>query len=92
MTSQYPSAGYTITIRLEYTNNVGMLGKITTGIGESGDDITAVDLVRTSRGKITRDITLNAQNSDHGQEIAKHLRKLSDIRVVAVSDPLFYSI
>ena len=89
MTSQYPLAGYTITIRLEYKNNVGMLGKITTSIGDSGGDITAVDLVRTSRGKITRDITLNAHNSDHGQEIAKHLRKLSGIRVVAVSDPIF---
>jgi malate dehydrogenase (oxaloacetate-decarboxylating) len=74
---------------LEYTNKVGMLGKVTTNIGEAGGDITAVDLVRSTRGRITRDITLTVQNSDHGQEVVKHLRKLSGVRVIAVSDPTF---
>ena len=89
MASQYGASGYTLTIRLEYTNDVGMLGKITTHIGEAGGNITAVDHVRTSRGKITRDITLSAHNLDHGQDIAKDLRKLPGLRVVAVSDPNF---
>ncbi len=89
MAQQYHTPGYTITVRLEYTNNVGMLGKVTTHIGEVGGDITAVDLVRSSRGRIVRDLTMNVQDSDHGQDIVGSLRKLPSTRVIAVSDPTF---
>ena len=59
MSQQYRAPGYKIAVRPEYTNNVGMLGKVTTHIGEVDGDITAVDLVRSSRGRIVRDLTMN---------------------------------
>jgi malate dehydrogenase (oxaloacetate-decarboxylating) len=63
---EYRTLGYTVTVRLEYTNNVEMLGKVTTHIVGTGGDITSVDLVRSSRGRIVRDLTINAGDSDHG--------------------------
>ena len=86
---QYKTVGYTVTIRLEYANKVGMLGRVTTAIGEVGGDITGVDLVRVGRGRIARDITLNVQDTQHGQEIAKYLRKIPGVQVAAISDPTF---
>ena len=46
------SIGYTVTIRAAYPNRVGMLGKITSTIGEVGGDISAVDIVESRRGAV----------------------------------------
>jgi len=43
-TTLSPSESYSITMRLEIQNKVGMLGKVTTAIGTAGGDIGAVDL------------------------------------------------
>src|SRR4030042_1263838 len=41
--------GYTLTIRAAYPNRVGMLGKITSAIGEEGGDIGAIDIYQSRR-------------------------------------------
>src|SRR6266581_4153273 len=51
MTSLTPSAGYTLTLRVNLKNIPGTLGRLTTAIGRSGGDLGAVDLVE-HRGKI----------------------------------------
>ncbi len=84
----YPEYGYTITIRLEYPNRIGMLGVITTAVGETGADITAVDLVRTRRHRIVRDLTIGVMNIEHGQRVAQVLRK-AGAKIIAFSDPSF---
>ncbi len=84
----YPEYGYTVTIRLEYPNRIGMLGVITTTVGETGADITAVDLVRTRGKRIVRDLTIGVTNIEHGQRVARELRK-AGARIVAFSDPSF---
>lgn len=60
-----PSPSYTITLRLEIVNQVGMFGKIATAIGEVGGDVGAVDIVRVGKGVIVRDITVNTRNEEH---------------------------
>ena len=40
-----PSASYSLTIRAAIKNRPGMLGLLTSAIGEAGGDIRAVDLV-----------------------------------------------
>ena len=57
-----PSPGYTLIVRCIIQNKVGMLGKVTTAIGEAGGDIGAVDLVEFQKGKFIRDITIRARN------------------------------
>ena len=61
MTNRYPAVAYGITARLEYANRPGMLGKITSAIGEVGGDISAVDLVQSTREVIARDFAVNAR-------------------------------
>ena len=84
----YPEYGYTVTIRLEYTNRIGMLGVITTAVGDTEADITAVDLVRTRGKRIVRDLTIGVMNIEHGQRVAVALRK-AGAKVIALSDPSF---
>ena len=66
-----PSASYSITMRLEIQNRLGMLGKVASAIGEAGGDIGAVDLSGHGEGTVIRDVTVRARGSSHAQEIVK---------------------
>ena len=43
-----PSASYSLTVRVAIRNRSGMLGRVTSAIGEAGGDIGAVDIVRST--------------------------------------------
>ncbi|GBD11509.1 NAD-dependent malic enzyme [bacterium HR23] len=89
MPAKEPEVTYSITVRAEYPNRPGMLGRITTAIGEVGGDIGAVDLVHSSRAVMVRDFTINARDTQHAQEIVKAVRKVPGVRVVHWSDRVF---
>ncbi|MCI0546333.1 MAG: NAD-dependent malic enzyme [Candidatus Rokubacteria bacterium] len=87
--SNRPTAGYSLTVRLRIDNTPGMLGRVTSAIGEAGGDIGAVDLVEAGKGVITRDISFKASDEEHGERITEGLRKLPGVTVVNVSDRTF---
>ncbi len=84
-----PVAGYTITVRAQYPNKPGMLGRLATTIGEAGGDIGAVDLVRTNSIRIVRDITVGARDNEHGRCIVEALRSMKGVVIRRVTDPVF---
>ncbi len=84
-----PSASYSLTVRLEIRQRPGMLGRVTSAIGDAGGDIGAVDLVETTRERVIRDITFSARDSEHGQQIVNRLRPIAGVRVLNVSDRTF---
>ncbi len=84
-----PSASYSLTVRVEIRQRPGMLGRVTSAIGGAGGDIGALDLVETTRERVVRDITINARDSEHGQEIVNSLRGVAGVRVINVSDRTF---
>ena len=84
-----PSASYSLTIRAAIKNRPGMLGRLTSAIGEAGGDIRAVDLVELVKDIIVRDFTINARDEQHGHEIVAAIRRVEGIRVVSVSDRTF---
>ena len=83
------SATYSITLRAQYSNKPGMLGLIASTIGEAGGNIGGVDLVRTNRSSIVRDITCGARDDEHGRYIMDAVRKLKGVTIRSVSDPTF---
>src|SRR5229473_5915286 len=84
-----PSASYSLTMRVQIANKPGMLGKVTSAIGEAGGDIGAIDLVEAGAQFITRDISCNASDEGHGQRITAAVKALSDVTVKNVSDRTF---
>lgn len=66
-----------------------MFGRIATVIGEQGGDIGAVDIVRTGKGFVVRDFTVNARDEIHEREIVDALKKVSGVRVLHVTDRTF---
>jgi malate dehydrogenase (oxaloacetate-decarboxylating) len=89
MTTSVPSASYSLTVRLEIENKPGMLGKVTSAIGKASGDIGAVDLVEMTGGRVLRDITIKASDSQHGLDIIERLRGLAGVRVANISDRTF---
>ena len=77
---------YAITVRLRYSNQRGMLGQITTAIGDADGMIGAVDIVNSKGDSITRDFTINANDDEHGKAIVDALQHVDGVQVVTVSD------
>jgi malate dehydrogenase (oxaloacetate-decarboxylating) len=88
-TTLQPSASYSQTLRLKINNKPGMLGKVTSLIGEQGADIGAVDIAGFEKDFIVRDITVNVRDDSHGEAVVKALKSMKDIEVVHVSDRTF---
>ncbi len=84
-----PSESYSITMRLEIANKVGMLGEVTTTIGNAGGDIGALDLSGHGKGIVMRDITVRANGIAHAQEIINAVKKVPGVRIINVSDRTF---
>jgi malate dehydrogenase (oxaloacetate-decarboxylating) len=84
-----PSASYSFTLRVEFPHRVGSLAKILTTVGDAGGMIGAVDIVRMGQQTTCRDITVNARDSEHGQQVVKVVEGLPEVTVVNVSDRTF---
>ena len=84
-----PSPSYSITIRIEIENRIGMFAEIATVISEAGGDLGSVDIVRVEKGSVVRDITVNARDERHEKEIVKSLRDVPGAKVLRVMDRTF---
>jgi len=84
-----PSASYSMTLRVEFPHRAGSLGKILMSLGEAGGLVGAVDIVRMGQETSIRDITVNARDSEHGQQIVRTVEELPEVRVVNTSDRTF---
>ena len=84
-----PSPSYSITIRVEIENRIGMFAKIATAIGSAGGDMGAVDIVRVEKGKIVRDITANARDEEHEKSIVRAIKTVAGVKVLRVTDRTF---
>ena len=94
MTRRSPAAslkggGYAMTVRIEYGDKPGMLGRVASAIGAAQGDIGAVDLVDVGHGRMTRDITVGARDSDHARVIIESLKAVPGLVVRSASDQVF---
>ncbi len=84
-----PSPSYSITLRLEIENRIGKFAQIATVLSLAGGDLGSVDIVRVEKGKIIRDITVNARDAEHEKAIAQAIKEIGGIRVIRVMDRTF---
>jgi len=80
---------YTLTLRCQIENRPGMLGRLTTSIGEVGGDIGAIDIVRAERSLLVRDITVRVQDEQHGESLVSMINGVPGVQVLQVSDRVF---
>jgi len=80
---------YSILIRLEIDNVIGKFAQIAVAIGTAGGNLGAVDIVRVERGKIIRDVTVDARDADHEREIVRAIKAVGGVKVVRTMDRTF---
>ena len=86
--SPTPSAQYSLTIRVEIEDVPGMLGKVAGAIGDAGAVIGPIDLVEANGG-LVRDITVDANDPDHWDDIVAAINAIEGAQVVDTTDRTF---
>lgn len=87
--AQIPSPSYSITIRAEIENRIGKFSQIANAISLTGGDLGAIDIVRAEKGKVVRDITVNARDERHEKQIVASIRGIDGVKVLRVTDKTF---
>lgn len=89
--SKIPTPSYSITIRVSIDNRIGMFAKLATAISTAGGDLGAIDIVKAEKGRIIRDVTVNARDEEHEKQIVNEIRKVDGVDVLRVFDRTFTS-
>ncbi len=84
-----PSAQYRLNIRVEIDDSPGLLGRVTSAIGEAGGMVGAVDPVEVESGHSLRDIVVDAAGPEHWETILAAIDALEGARVVDRIDRTF---
>ncbi len=89
MVTLTPNPSFSLTVRVQLPNQVGMLATLTRAIGEAGGNIGQIDLVEQTMRWLVRDITIDAYSTEHAETVVTAIKALDSIRVMSVSDRTF---
>ncbi|GAB4487126.1 MAG: NAD-dependent malic enzyme [Thermodesulfovibrionales bacterium] len=84
-----PSPSYSITVRVEIENRIGKFSQIASAVSMVGGDLGAIEIVRVEKGKIVRDVTVNARDDQHEKKIVGAIREIDGVKVLRVMDQTF---
>jgi malate dehydrogenase (oxaloacetate-decarboxylating) len=84
-----PNPGYAITVRVQAPAAAGMIGDLTTAIGNAGGVVTALDVVESHADRLVVDVTCNASDAEHADTIVATLAEVPGVSVRKVSDRTF---
>ena len=83
------SPGYGITIRVEGPPSAQPVAEVTAAITQAGAAITALDVVESFIDRIVIDVTCNAINEEHAEDISAAISSNPELTVRKVSDRTF---
>ncbi|RZT86133.1 malate dehydrogenase (oxaloacetate-decarboxylating) [Pseudonocardia sediminis] len=84
-----PGPGYAITARVDAPATSTSAGDLTAAVGVVGGVVTAFDVVEAKTDSIVVDISANARNTDHVEEIKDAIDALEGFSVRKISDRTF---
>ncbi|MDB9375317.1 malic enzyme-like NAD(P)-binding protein [Nodularia sphaerocarpa] len=89
MTKLTPNSSFSVTMRLQIPNRVGMLASVMQAIASTGGNLGQIDLIEQTRHESTRDITVDAASTEHAETIVQAVKVLPDITLLSVHDRTF---
>jgi malate dehydrogenase (oxaloacetate-decarboxylating) len=87
--SATPSAQYRLTIRVRLDDSHGILGQLTSAIGDAGGIVGAVDLVEVDGAHSLRDVVVDASGKEHWARIIESIAAIDGAEVIDTSDRTF---
>ncbi|PLZ94198.1 malic enzyme-like NAD(P)-binding protein [Fischerella thermalis] len=89
MTDLTPNSSFSLTLRLEIPNRIGMLASVTQAIATTGGNLGQIDLIEQTRAVSIRDLTVDAASTEHAEAIVQAVKALPDIKLLNVYDRTF---
>jgi malate dehydrogenase (oxaloacetate-decarboxylating) len=83
------SPGYSITVRVEAPSAIGATADLATAVMTAGGALTALDVVESGPDLIVVDVTCDAVDAIHADQVTKSIEDLPGVRVRKVSDRTF---
>jgi malate dehydrogenase (oxaloacetate-decarboxylating) len=80
-----PNASSSITMRVQLDADPGGIGQLTTAVEQAGT-VTALDVVESHPDRMVMDLTCNARDADHAEQITKAVGSLDGVETQKVSD------
>jgi malate dehydrogenase (oxaloacetate-decarboxylating) len=87
--SATPSAQYRLNIRVKLEDSSGILGRVTSAIGDAGGMVAAVDLVEMDGPHSLRDIVVDASGRAHWERILAAIAAIDGADVIDTTDRTF---
>ena len=84
-----PHVSNSLTVRVQFKNDSGMLGRLASEVGRLGGDIGAVDLVSVGDGVMVRDLTVNCRDDEHAAALTDGIHALDGFTLLHASDRTF---
>ena len=83
------SPGYSITVRAEAPPEIGATADLAAAVMASGGSLTALDVVESTPTAIVVDVTCDATDATHADQVTQSIADLPGVRVRKVSDRTF---
>ncbi len=84
-----PNSSFSLTLRLQIPNRVGMLASVIHAIATTGGNLGQIDLVEQTRQLKIRDINVDAASTEHAETITQAVKALPHIKLISVFDRTF---
>jgi malate dehydrogenase (oxaloacetate-decarboxylating) len=75
-----------VTIRVAIENAPGMLAKVTETVEGCEATVSSIDAVRAHRHIVTRDLTIQVRDEEHGEAVAVALDRIEGLELLAITD------
>jgi malate dehydrogenase (oxaloacetate-decarboxylating) len=85
----YSTTGYQLLLRLKSRQRPGMLGRITTALGEAGVNIMDIDIREAHADRMIRDFRVLCNNEEHAKAVSELISALDGVEIELASDRTF---
>jgi malate dehydrogenase (oxaloacetate-decarboxylating) len=85
----YSSAGYQLLLRLSSEQQGGMLGRITTALGDAGANIMDIDIREAHADRMVRDFRVLCDSEEHASVVSAAVSAIDGVEIELASDRTF---
>jgi malate dehydrogenase (oxaloacetate-decarboxylating) len=84
-----PTAAFSVSVRVRFDNQPGVLGRLAAAIGAVGGNIVAFEGFEARGDFLDEDLIVNCSSEEHMDEVAAAIGNLEGVEVLSVSDRTF---
>ncbi|HEY4376205.1 MAG TPA: ACT domain-containing protein, partial [Acidimicrobiales bacterium] len=85
----FPTAAYSVAIRVRLDNTPGSLGRLAVAIGDAGGNIVQLEGFEAKDDNLDEDLIVNCSSTEHIDEVCHAINGLDGVEVLTVSDRTF---